>query len=177
MELMRIDPNKVRWCAVGIVLTFCASAAIAETPKAAKPSGVMTFPHVTVVNAPAKPATSNAAAGTAGARAYVDPVTGTLRAQTAEDRLQEAAAAKSRTALRAPSRAKTTLGVASEASSTEPEMIYEADGSATAMLTDEQMVFQVARKGSSGLARTEVTGKKAAEKAVNTVTEEVDNAR
>jgi len=155
--------NARRWSlSVSVSLALAAGAALADETKATSQSpGLMTFPNVRVENAPQAAAASTTVAAS-GMRAAMDPATGRLRQMTAEDAKQlDAAKAKAST-----TRTRTAT-LSSETSEAPLNEITGVDGSPGVDLTDEHMVFQVARKQGDQVVRSEYTGKAATEKALN----------
>jgi hypothetical protein len=153
--------------ALGVLLgSLVLQAGAAELPAtpASKDIGLMTFPNVRVINAPAAASTAKPSTSDAGMRAYKDPVSGKLREATPEDAQQLSTAA-------ARTRARTaTLSGPASASSTESveRLIYGPDNAVGLMLEDESMVFQVARKDANGkLTRECITGENSAEHALH----------
>ncbi|MGH8863466.1 MAG: post-PEP-CTERM-1 domain-containing protein [Burkholderiales bacterium] len=123
-------------------------------------NGLMTFPNVTVVDAPVTD-TAAPAIGTAGMRAQKDRDTGQLRAPTAAE-VQE-------------------LDVLTPAVPEAPvEIRGLPDGSTIAKLNQSYMSYSVVQKDASGeLAEQCVTGESAADHAlhVNSADEEVRHER
>lgn len=122
------------------------TAATQATPAVPNVNGLMTFPNVRVVNAPA-PADQSATAQ--GQRAFIDPATGQLREPTPE----EAAALARVTTLR------TTPAVTAK----------DAAGNDMVVLGSANTVFAVANADAAGtVSMGEATGPEAAATKMNT---------
>jgi hypothetical protein len=128
------------------------AAAVQAQPAVPNVNGRMVFPNVRVENAPAPVDQPSAAQGQ---RAFIDPVTRQLREPTPEEivALEQAGALKAR-----------TLRLAA------PTVVVEgSDGSATAILGDEYMVYTVATTGANGkVSMDHATGPKDAAVKMNT---------
>jgi hypothetical protein len=162
MESLRnVRSRRYRSWAVGIGLSLAVSTALADASKGAQPSGLMTFPNVQVINAP-QAAPRAAAPSDAGLRAYVDPESRRLRAQSIEEAKQIGEETKAKQLSRTQLRSRN----AAAAATAEPQFIYGPDNTVGVELGEESMVFMVARKDHEGLDRMEVTGKRAAESAL-----------
>jgi hypothetical protein len=128
-----------------------AEGAPADNASGNTASGIMSFPHVRVINAPvagAGPAalggkTAPVPAQAPGMTAFIDPATGQLVQPTAEQAaaLQAAAAAR---------QAAKTNGRARAMAVTQPTMLYGADGSVGMMLDENSASYAVARKDAKG---------------------------
>jgi len=150
-------------CTLGLILGGLACHALAEppAPAASNDNGLMTFPNVSVVNAPLdtseqKPAARDSVA-TPGVRAYMDS-NGKLSSEpTAAEAAQLSNAARPRTGI---ATAKTGVTAANaEPSEQQPQLVHGPDNSMSIMLTDDTMVFQVAHKNATGeLTQQCVTG-------------------
>ena len=83
--------HPVPLCFVSCAALFGANFATAADPAATtvNANGLMTFPHVRVINMPAPAATAVPAAAQPGLRAYIDPATGALRGPTQEELVQQ----------------------------------------------------------------------------------------
>ena len=161
MESMRNDRSRRGWAwAVGAGLALTGSTAFADAPKEADSStGIMTFANVQVVNAP-EAVLPKSTASAQGMRVYVDQATRKIRPQSTEEALAVGAETKAKTQARSQSRTRT---LCVETAAAEPEVIYGPGNTIGVVLTDEYLVYQVARKNSAGLEKVEVTGGAAAE--------------
>jgi hypothetical protein len=164
---------------ISLVLTTAVvgSALAHDVPKATSvgANGAMTFPNVTVVNvAPTQP--EKAVVSSQGMIATIDAATGQLRAPTADE--AKALAAKPVAKASIARRSAVQSSAASAAASDTPAVTYGDDGSISATLTEEQMVYQVAHKQGDKLVTQEAVGKTAAQRALaQKNTREVSNER
>jgi hypothetical protein len=141
--------------AAGVVLP-----ALAEPP--ANKDGAMTFPNVSVVNAPAATVAEPKSGADQGMTAAID-ASGKLRPVTSE----EARALSAKPKLRLNTRSlQRNDADALQSDDGGLEVSYGDDGTMTITLTDEQMVYQVAQKTAEGVKVEEHKGKTAAERAV-----------
>ena len=140
--------------AAGVVLP-----ALAEPP--ANKDGAMTFPNVSVVNAPAATVAEPKSGADQGMTAAIDG-SGKLRPVTSE----EARALSAKPKLRLNTRSLQRNDADATSDDGGLEVTYGDDGTMTITLTEEQMVYQVAQKTAEGAKVEEHTGKTAAERAV-----------
>ena len=131
-----------------LVLIPLASLAASTTAQAAD-SGLLQFPNVRVVDAPAMASTPSTTQ--AGWMAFKDPVTGELRAATAEE-LQTAAATR-------------TFPAARRAAETAAPTSFASAGGGVGVTLDESFLqySMVVRQPDGTLAEVCVTGPEAAE--------------
>jgi hypothetical protein len=150
---------QVRPVAVALLAMASASAIAGDQQATANNDGLMTFPNVSVINAPAA-ATTAPAAGAAGMRAQKDRNTGQLRAPTGEEVAE----------LEALTQAVPEAQV---------EVRQLANGAKAARLNEAYMSYSVVGKDASGnLTEQCVTGESAANHALHAaVVEEVRHAR
>jgi hypothetical protein len=162
--------------AIGLGLTAAiglAGSALADSPTAK--DGLMTFPNVSVETG--TPNAKAPKAATSGMRAYVDPTTGTLRAQTQEEAQQVAAegAAKTKAKVQAKGLARQSRTLAATDTTTEGLATNYGPGNTVGVMLDEEFLsYQVAHKTDAGLQVQEVTGAKAAKAAVKHAPKKVD---
>lgn len=164
-------------CTLGLMLGGLAFQALAEppAPTASNDNGLMTFPNVSVVNAPIKaseqqPAASESAAA-AGMRAYIS--NGQLYDGTAEDAAKLTNAARTRTGI---ATARTAASAATAEPSEQPQIVYGPDNSMRIVLGEESMVFQVAHKNASGKVTQQcVTGEDSAAHAMHSAPAQDDS--
>jgi hypothetical protein len=182
MRSLQSSRNRLLSVAVGAALSFACASVSAETgtkeegtsasskrhaaveSSAQESLGIMSFANVHVVNetpqsAPATSAKPNSAA----LRAYLDPKTGRLRSETAEDRVKNAQQQAAREAAKA-STPRGALDV--QGANTGARTLYGPSGAIGVELTEEHMIYQVAHRTHQGLVREEVTGKSAAKQVV-----------
>jgi hypothetical protein len=83
--------------ALGVSLALAAGSALSEAPKAAATDskGIMTFPNVRVVNAPQAAEPAKQSSTQQGLKGYLGN-NGEFREQSAEERIEEATAAKAK---------------------------------------------------------------------------------
>ena len=133
------------------LLAFASAGAVAEDQKAATDNnGLMVFPNVTVVDAPAAAPTAPAAAA-AGMRVQKDKDTGKLRVPTGEEVAELEAQAPTEPAAQV-------------------EVRTSASGVKSARLNEAYMSYSVVNKNADGeLVEQCVTGEAAAEHALHRV--------
>ncbi len=166
--------NRLSW-AVGVSLAFATGiplSVLADSPTVVsstkpfsssqadvtKSSGIMTFEHVRVVNAPITHANTRdgaAAQGqalaqnnSAGMRAYVDPQTKRLREQSPDEARQ--VASESRVRLKSQRAPMARSSASFVESSDGAQIIYGADGSEGILLDEDTMVYQLGHKEANG---------------------------
>jgi hypothetical protein len=169
--------------AIGLGLTAAiglAGSALADPP-AAK-DGLMTFPNVRVETATPTIAKAPKAA-TSGMRAYVDPTTGKLRAQTVEEAQQAATEGKPKAKVQAKGLKRQATTLSADTTTDEGlEVVYGPGNTVGVKLDEEFLSYQVVHKTDTGLQVQEVTGAKAANAAakaaaVKNSTQEVSHER
>jgi hypothetical protein len=149
-------------CTLGLMLGGLALQAMAEPPATPTTNnGLMTFPHVRVVNAPLPASVRKPAARESGMRAYMKD--GQMMEASAAD------AAQLSNATRAPATKATAItGAASATTQDDAQMIYGPDNSVEIMLGEDSMVFQTAHKDAAGkLTQQCVTGEDSAAHALH----------
>ena len=153
--------------AMGVALAWSAATAgtaLAESPTpAADNSGLMAFPNVRVVNAPAAASTKTPAANDNGVRAYIDPATRQLRPQTIEEAQQVAAESKTKLLAAPKGGALRQSAAAQSTSDSGGELIYGPGITVGVLVGEEAMTYQVAHKRAAAVEVSEVTGKQAAD--------------
>ena len=164
--------------AVGVSLALAAGSVLADAPKAssAPQPGILTFPNVKVINAPASTVASDNAAKKAansaqsqqGLRAFVNPSNGQLREPTSEEAVEVADAGKAKSSARSVGARSRSAAVSTEATST--ETIYGPANAIGMEVGAEFEVYQVVHKTPKGLKAGEFQSKAAADKAVLTET-------
>lgn len=154
MDLHTFHLRPVSAAASVALIMLAAPACAAEGPatdsaSGQAASGIMSFPHVRVINAPVAGAGKAAQlpAQTPAMTAFIDPATGQLVQPTAE----QAAALQAAAAAAAASRqAAKTNGRARAMAVTQPTMLYGPDGSVGMTLDDSSASYAVARKDAKG---------------------------
>jgi hypothetical protein len=151
---------QVRPIAVALFAMASASAVAGDQQAASENDGLMAFPNVNVISAPAA-ATSAPATGTAGMRVQKDRNTGQLRAPTGEEVAE--------------------LEALTPAAPEAPvEVRQHANGTKAARLNEAYMSYSVVSKDASGkLTEQCLTGEQAADHALHgaAVIEEVRHDR
>ncbi len=164
-------------CTLGLVLGGLACQAMAEPPAAAPSNnnnGIMTFPNVRVINAPPAATALEPATEAASMQAFVDPITGELRAPTAEEakQLSDAAAARTRAGI------LTNRGATNAATDDGERVFYGPGNVVGVMLDDRDMVFQKVHVDADGnLIQECVTGEDSAAHAAHDHQQETTNDR
>jgi hypothetical protein len=160
--------RRLTW-AIGVSLALAAGSVLADKPNADSTTqpGLMTFPNVMVVNAPAATAAPAKQSKDEGMRAYLD-ASRRLRPQTAEEGQQIAAETKAKLQAKTlnRSRVRGLLAVDEAAADDGVETFVSPDGLLGARLSEDFFVYQVAHKQDSGVVLQEATGKVAADKVV-----------
>lgn len=158
---MSASTNRNRWVmGLGVAVTAAlALPALAETPATNNQNGLMTFPNVRVVDAPAP--VKAAPVTDQGMRAAIDAETGRLRQVTADEAQQLTPKKPAKVALRGAR----TAAVESAATD-EGQLLYGPGNAVGATLGEESMIYHVARKADEGIEMEEHTGKSNAEKVV-----------
>jgi len=151
-------------CTLGLMLGGLALQALAEPPAApaSNNNGLMTFPNVSVVNAPVDAAKQKPTAQESGVKVYMDG---------AGNMMQPSAADAAQLSNAAPARAGRTVAKSSAATATThtaQQMTYGPDGSIEIMANEETLVFQMAHKDAQGkLSQECVTGESSAKHALH----------
>ena len=157
MDLHTFHLRPVSAAASVALIMLAAQACAAEGPAADNApagnaaSGIMSFPHVRVINAPVASTGPAASGGKAallpaqapGMTAFIDPATGQLVQPTAEQAAALQAAAAARQAAKANGRAR-AMAV------TQPTVLYGPDGSVGMTLDENSASYAVARKDAKG---------------------------
>ena len=154
-------------CTLGVLLGSWALQALADPPApTVGNNGLMTFPNVRVENAPIPAKATKAKAAQPKMMAYMGP-NGLQEQPSANSGTPTTADASAASRVRTLSTSKTATDGTSSALASEPDMIYGPDSAVGVKMTDESMVFQVARRGADGKVSQQcVTGETQAKKAL-----------